>query len=129
MYDSINHLDETSCIKLLEQEECRQTYLKLFLKLRSMMSKGADVIICDCSRYNLYPLLKIKNPIDPGIEWEKHHKPDTWIELLREAGFSNPIVRWTTFNPLGYVGKFLLGNKFCSYFLTSHFRLTMKCKD
>jgi len=126
LYDSINHLDEDSCIDLLENKTSRDSYMKLFLKLRSIANKGTQLIICDCSRHNFYPFIKIPNPIDPGIEWEKHQAPETWIEMLTEVGFANPNVRWTTFNPLKKIGKLLLGNKIASYFLTSHFHLSME---
>jgi len=126
LYDSINHLDEESCIDLLENKTSKDSYMKLFSKLRSIANKGAQLIICDCSRNNFYPLIKLSNPVDPGIEWEKHQTPETWIEMLKKTGFINPIVTWTTFNPFGEIGKLFLANKIASYFLTSHFRLSMK---
>jgi len=122
---SINHLDEEACISLRESPEARSTYLELLHKLRSMLNPGADVIVCDCSRHNLFAHLGIRNPFAPVIEWHKHQSPYFWAHLFCEAGFEQPVVRWNTFNSLGTPGRMLLGNQVASYFLESHFRLSV----
>ena len=124
-HNSINHLDEEACISLGESPGARNTYLDLLHKLKSMLNPGADVIVCDCSRHNLFAHLGVRNPFAPEIEWHKHQSPYFWAELFREAGFEQPVVRWNTFNSLGAPGRLLLGNRIASYFLVSHFRLSM----
>ena len=124
-YNSINHLDEEACIALSESAEARKTYLELLCRLRSMLNPGADVIVCDCSRHNLFAQLGLRNPFARTIEWHKHQSPYFWTDLFCEAGFEQPVVRWNAFNSLGAPGRMLLGNRAASYFLTSHFRLSV----
>jgi SAM-dependent methyltransferase len=126
LYNSVNHLDETACINMLTDDDSKAIYHKLFSKISSLSNGGAKLILCDCSRYNLFPLLKIRNPIDPSIEWYKHQAPEVWANLLGEAGFVNPRIRWSSFNRLRTMGRILFGNKLMAYFLTSHFCLTME---
>lgn len=126
LYNSVNHLDEQACIHLLEDEHSRKIYLDIFSKIYSLAHTGVQLLICDCSRYNFFPLLGMRNPIDPSIEWHKHHTPHVWIELLSQVGFGHPTVRWSSFNPLYTPGKILFGNKIAAFFLLSHFYLTMK---
>ena len=125
LYNSINHLDETACINLLEDDAHKDTYRKIFSKLHSLLSTGGKLIICDCSRYNFFDALKIRNPVASAIEWHKHQSPKAWARLLGDVGFVNQKIRWSSFNSLGYLGRVLTGNKFMAYFLNSHFRLTM----
>jgi SAM-dependent methyltransferase len=126
MHNVINHLDETACINLLEDEASKAIYKEIFLKISSLSANGAKLIVCDCSRYNFFALLKITNPFVPSIEWHKHQAPEVWIDLLREAGYVNSKVRWTSFNRLGNLGRVTIGNKIMSYFFTSHFCLLMQ---
>ena len=126
LHNSINHLDETACIDLLNSEESKAIYLSMFSKLSSLSSSGAKLIVSDCSRYNFFALLGIKNPFAPTIEWHKHQAPKVWVDLLRQVGFVNPRVRWTSFNTLRSLGRVLLGNKLLSYLLRSHFCFTME---
>ena len=126
LHNSINHLDETACINLLNDEPSKAIYMDIFSKLSSLASSGAKLIVCDCSRYNFFALLRIKNPFAPTIEWEKHQAPEVWVNLLSQVGFVNSRVRWTAFNTLRSPGRVLLGNKLLSYFLRSDFRFTME---
>lgn len=126
LHNSINHLDETACINLLNDEASKAIYMDIFSKLSSLASSGAKLIVCDCSRYNLFALLRINNPFAPTIEWHKHQAPEVWVDLLSQFGFANPRVRWTSFNTLRSPGRVLLGNKLLSYFLRSDFCFTME---
>ena len=126
LHNSINHLDETACINLLNSEAAKAIYLNMFSKLSSLASGGASLIVCDCSRYNFFALLRIKNPFAPTIEWHKHQAPEVWVDLLSQVGFVNPRIRWTSFNTLRSPGKTLLGNKLLSYFFRSNFCFTME---
>ena len=126
LHNSINHLDETACINLLNDEASKAIYMDIFSKLSSLASSGAKLIVCDCSRYNFFALLKVRNPFAPTIEWHKHQAPKVWVNLLGQVGFVNPRIRWTAFNTLRSPGRILLGNRLLSYFLRSDFRFTMK---
>ena len=125
LHNSINHLNEPACINLLRESKARAIYKEIFANIYSLSNQGARLIICDCSRYNFFQLLKIRNPIAPTIEWNKHQTPEVWSNLLGEAGFVNPIIRWTTINALRNWGRVCTSNKLMAYFLISHFRLTM----
>jgi len=125
LHNSINHLDEAACITLLEDPSAKANYQEISSKINSLSNKGAKLIVCDCSRYNFFGLLKIRNPIAPSIEWHKHQAPEVWANVLGEAGFINPKIRWSSFNRLRHWGRFLIGNKLMAYFLRSHFCLTM----
>jgi SAM-dependent methyltransferase len=125
LHNSINHLDEEACMALLEQINARRRYQSIFKRLSELSSRGADVILADCSRNNVFGLLRITNPFAPSIEWNKHQSPRVWAQLLKEVGFANPRIRWSSFNSLGRPGRLLFGNEIASFFLQSHFCLTM----
>jgi hypothetical protein len=124
-HDSINHLNETACSTLHQNHESRAVYVDVFRKLKSILNPGAVVIICDCSRYNFFHSLGVRNPVARKIEWHKHQDPHVWAGILAEAGFTHPVIRWSSFHSLGMVGRMLLGNRIAAYFLHSHFRLTV----
>jgi cyclopropane fatty-acyl-phospholipid synthase-like methyltransferase len=126
LHDSINHIDEQACITLLESPASREAYRRIFEKLAGLTSRGATLIICDCSRYNLFPRCGRRNPFMPTIEWHKHQAPEVWAALLGEAGFTCPRIQWPSFNTLRGVGRILLGHRVPAYFLTSCFRLTAR---
>jgi len=125
LHNSINHLDENACINLLKDDASKIIYKTLISKIGAVSSKGAKLIVCDCSNYNFFALLKIRNPFSPSIEWHKHQAPEIWAMLFKEAGFDDPEIEWTSFNQLRSCGKALLGNRLMAYFITSHFCLTM----
>jgi len=125
LHDSINHLDEPACVTLLTDADSRRTYREIFARMAGLAMQGGKLVVCDCSRNNFFGHLKLRNPFVPTIEWHKHQAPRTWANLLLEAGFTNPRVRWSSFNRLGKAGIFLTGNRVAAYFLSSHFRLTM----
>jgi len=124
MHNSINHLDEEACRKLHFSQASRQNYIGIFKKISDLLNCGGTLVILDCSRYNLWPLLGVKNPFCPHIQWEKHQPPQLWVELLRQCGLKEPRIQWTSFKTLRWLGK-PLQNWFTSFFFTSHFRLVM----
>jgi SAM-dependent methyltransferase len=126
LQDSVNHLDEECCVKLLHDAEAQATYREVFEKIGRVSHDRTELIVCDCSRYNLYPALGMSNPADPGIEWEKHQAPEFWAKMLREVGYGSPRVRWSTPSRFGGWGRIVFGNKLMAYFFTSHFCLTMQ---
>jgi len=126
LHNSINHLNEDMCIKLKEDKTAQEEYKKYFHKLFQMTNLGAKLIICDCSNKNFFNLVGLENPFASTIEWEKHQSPEVWAKLLEECGFRKEKIRWSSQNRLGVVGNLLMGNRFISYFIASHFCLWMK---
>lgn len=126
LYNSINHLDEPACIRLLDNAEARATYREILARIRALAAPGGQLIVCDCSRYNFFERVGLQNPFVSTIEWHKHQTPEFWTGLLREVGFDRPRVRWSTFGRLGRLGTILIANRPAAYMLTSHFCLTMK---
>jgi SAM-dependent methyltransferase len=125
MHASINHLDEPATMRLHRDAGARQVYRELFGKLARMGADGAKLVASDVSRHNLFAKLPVRNPLQPTIEWDKHQAPETWIGLLREAGFTRPRVRWSSANSLRRLGRVLLGNRMGSWLTDGAFCLTM----
>jgi SAM-dependent methyltransferase len=124
--NSVNHLDEEACVRLPGDPEARARYGRCFARLRGLLAPGGHLILTDCSNGNVFPRLGLTNPLLPMIEWPKHQSPEVWAGLLREAGFTDPRISWSSFNRLRAPGRLLLGNRVAAYFLTSHFRLAMR---
>jgi SAM-dependent methyltransferase len=126
LHASINHLDEDACIRLQVSADARRRYQRIFADIAGMSAPGAHIVMTDVSPLNFFLAIRCKNPVARSIEWHKHQTPETWIELLREVGYSDPETEWLTFNSLRGIGKFFLGNRYASYFLTSDFVVRMK---
>ena len=126
MHNSINHLSEDNCIRMHKDDKSYNYYVDLFNKLFSISKLGCILVIADCTKYNFFNSLGIKNPFAPTIEWHKHQSPSLWSKALQESGFRNPVIRWTSFNALGNFGRIFFGNKVGSFFTKSHFCLTME---
>jgi SAM-dependent methyltransferase len=125
LHNSINHLDESACIHLMKDERARAVYRSIFFRLAALSKVGTKLIICDCSNFNFYALTGRTNPYAPTIEWHKHQAPEVWVEMLTEAGFADPEIRWKSIDAWGRLGKLLTGNKLMSFFLNSHFCIFM----
>lgn len=123
---SINHLDETACMRLHEDEQARQVYRGYLRLLARLAAVGGVLIVTDCDRRNLFAHLPIRNPLAPRIEWEKHQSPKLWARLLADVGFEAPTVNWMALNTLRAPGQALLGNRAFAYLTTSAFRLAMR---
>lgn len=128
LHYSINHLDEDACVNLHKDEHERQKYKMLLRKLYDIANEEAKLIVTDCSRYNLFAVLGIRNPLAPAIEWHKHQSPELWAKLLEEVGFCNPVIRWRSLDQLRSLGKILFANKWAAFFQHSLFFLTMDKK-
>jgi SAM-dependent methyltransferase len=124
LHNSINHLDEAACSTLHVEEDAQKKYKEIIIKIKNITNFKGTVIITDCSRYNFFSLLKVKNPFAPMIEWNKHQSPEIWKYLLSEVGFSHTKIRWLSFRQLRQIGKIFFANKITSYFLNSHFIIT-----
>jgi SAM-dependent methyltransferase len=125
MHNSVNHLDEEACIHLRDGEQYRARYRAIFEQLARWSPPGARLIASDCSSRNFFGDLGLRHPLARSIDWKKHQPPRVWAALLRETGFAEPRISWSSFNALGRPGRVLTGNALAAYFLISHFRLQM----
>ena len=125
LHNSVNDLDKEACVGLATNWEYQERYCSLFKKMYEMMSPNAILMACDCSSKNFFPRLGLKSPFWKSIEWHNHQPPEQWIDLLRRVSFTQPRIRWSSYNFLFTPGRILTGNRFVSYFLLSHFSLTM----
>ena len=128
LWNSVNHLDEPLCEQLRHSSRARNVYRRIFRHISNMMRAGALLIVADCSRYNLYPMVGLRNPIIPQIEWEKHQSVKTWIQLLEPLGFVKRHLSWTVPYPLRLFAP-LLNNSIAAFLLCSHFRLILSYND
>lgn len=126
LHNSINHLDEDACKKLKFDTSARETYRNILKKIGELSNENCKLIVCDCSRYNIFNILGLKNPLAKTIEWEKHQSPKLWERLFNELEFVNSDIRWLPPKPLRAIGRKLLGNKYISFFLNSYFCLKMQ---
>lgn len=123
--NSINHLDEPMCERLLHDEEARRVYRGLFEKLSRLCSAGASIIIEDVSPGNFWHRLGLRGPVSKTIDWRKHQTPKVWAKLMEEVGFVNQCLHWRKYWPLRYFGPFA-ANRLIAHCLGSHFRLVMR---
>ncbi len=126
LHSSINHINETACIRLLEDEGARDAYRRVFARIRDLANPGAKLIVSDCARLNFFPLIGMKNPLRPTIEWHKHQAPAVWARLLAEVGFRDPKIAWEPIYRFGAPGRLLLRNKIAAFFLKGVFQLQME---
>ncbi len=126
LHNSINHLDEEACANLLDSKKARERYKLIFEKLGRISKKGTKLLIADCSRYNFFASLGLKNPFAKTIEWEKHQPPECWSRMLQGFGFEQIKIVWPPYHLLRPLARRLLNNRLASYFLNSHFILSME---
>jgi SAM-dependent methyltransferase len=125
MHNSIHHLDESAVGALGADPEADEAYHRILSRLRTLAAPGATLVVADASRRNLYPLLGLRNPFLPQINYSHHPTAETWRRLLTDVGFVQPRVRWLAPRRFGAVGAALCSNAVAAFLLTSHFRLTM----
>jgi SAM-dependent methyltransferase len=121
----INHLDEAAVMVAHEAEWARDRYRELLRKVYGMLAPGGTLIIADAARDNFYPMLGLRNPFAPTIEWNKHQNPGLWTVLLQQAGFEKARLSWATPKRLRSIGA-LLNNRAAAFMLHSHFVLHAK---
>lgn len=126
LHNSINHLDEDACIALRRDPSARETYRALFHKMANLVSPGGHLLLTDGTPVNLWPLLRLRNPFAPTIEWHKHQPPEVWEELAAEAGFRKCCLTWTTPSSMGTFGRILLGNRLGAFLTLGAFRLHLR---
>lgn len=128
LHNSINHLDESAVVALhLDAASggarARDVYRRMFGKLADALEGCGHLVLTDCARTNLFPLVGLRHPMLPQIQWHKHQDPSVWSDLLRQAGFSRCSLRWSSFNRLGPLGWVLLANRPAAFVFKGHFRL------
>jgi hypothetical protein len=126
LHFSINHLDENACINLLTDRWARDTYEKIFQRLDDLAAPNAHLIIVDCSRYNAFPAIGLKNPFAPNIVWRKHQAPEVWAEMLSRHNFIAPEIRWSSLNTLRGLGRVLFANQVVAFLTYGTFCLRMQ---
>lgn len=125
LHNSINHLNEDACIDLKTNKDSYEAYMGYFKNLYDMLESGGRLVVADCSPYNLFQALRLRNPFMPTIEWRKHQSPYQWKKMLEKVGFVRPRIQWTAYNSLGLLGPLIMGNPVASYLTISHFKLTL----
>ena len=123
LYNSINHLDEKHCITL-NRPESEKCYMEIFKKINSLLKDNGILVIADVSPSNFWPLVGLKNPLMPSIEWEKHQTPTVWCKLAEKSGFHYKNISWYSLYHMRLLGL-LTANRLVQYFLTSHVRLIL----
>ncbi len=122
--DAINHFNEAACITLHRSESSREIYDAIFASIAALVKPGGILMMSDCSSRNLFPLLGLRNPFDPQIEWEKHQPPSVWADVASPHGLELIRVRWSSPARFGAFGEAVFGNALASWFFTSHFVAT-----
>jgi len=126
LHNSINHLDEEACMILQNDAKAKEKYIIILKLIADLTNKNGELIICDCSRNSFFSDLGIKNPFARSIEWDKHQKPELWIDLLEQVGFSKVSLEWSSYNILKKFGRIFMGNRLMAYLTFSHFKIRMK---
>ena len=121
---SINHVDEPACIHLHDDSKARATFVSVFSNLARIMAPGGKLVIIDAMRRNLFGDLGLRSPFNPDVEWFKHQQPSLWAEVLTEARFTSPRVRYLGNRVCRYAGVPYVPRSI-SYCLDSLFRLEM----
>jgi SAM-dependent methyltransferase len=121
--NSINHIDESACVALLDHEDARVKYIHIFSKLASMMAPTGRIWISDCARHNLFGDLRVRNPLVPYIDWELHHQPGTWCQLMEQAGLVCDHIVWNFTSRLGSRVQRAFSRRMPCYLTTSHFTI------
>ena len=121
-YNSINHLDEPSCVNLLRDPAARAVYRSLFQKIAACVRPGGHFILWEVAPRNLWRALGMPHLIERTLEWEKHQSPEVWRALLRETGFGEFQLSWPAYYPLRRLGP-LIENRLGAYAVGSRFRL------
>ena len=118
----VNHLDEAAVIRLHRDPAAVDEYVTVLRPLRSLVRRGAVVIVADCGRRSIWNTIGRQGPWTRNVDWQKHQQPQTWIDVFRRAGFEPHDVRWS---PLSRTGR-LTGNRFVQYFTMAHFVLRLR---
>jgi SAM-dependent methyltransferase len=126
LQSSVNHLDEEACRDLHVNPRSREIYKRLFEKIRAIVALDGFLIISDCSRYNFFATIGLRNPFAPTINWDIHQSPATWLSLLEPCGFDQAKITWWRPNKLSFVWPYNTVPSWTAYFINSHFRISLR---
>lgn len=129
MHHSIHHLDEEALDGIYHDPAAQARYVGVLRKLYDLTLPGAQLVVVDCSRFNFWAQLLGRNPFLPAVNYRRHPEPRVWSQLLAQAGFQRPRVRWIAPGRLGRLGAALCSNRLGAYLTHSHYRLVMTRGD
>ena len=127
MHASINHLNEEECIKLHTSKAAQDEYVRIFKHLRSLLKKGAVLIVHDCARGNFSTRIGLKrgSKFNKVIEWEKHQNPKLWAKLLSYSEFK--LIKKSYKGESKYLFlSYLFKNRLMAYLRWNEFILTFE---
>ncbi len=129
LHDSINHLDELVFSKIHDSKIDFEKYSTLIGKISMLLNNDGTFVVSDCSRYNFWGILGLKNPFAPSIEWNLHQSPYFIKKLFERQGFEKFSIRWSPFKRFGFIGRILTYfGFFPSFFMQSHFNMIIQRK-
>jgi len=120
-YNSINHIREVSS-NIRRDPAARESQSRVIAQIARMLRPNGWVVLCNCSRRNLFGDLHLRSPLNPAINWNLHQGLSAWRELLAEAGFGDFCHNWYVPYIVPWAGR-LLDNPVSNYLMFSHFVL------
>ena len=122
MCNVINHIDEDAVTRLHlpDAPQERNLYIRTFKKIHELLTKTGILLISDAGRTNLWHSLGLCFPTCRNINWNIHQNPAVWTNLLSEAGFASPAVKWLALYSLRHL-KFIVSHKWTAQCLNSYF--------
>jgi len=124
-HNSMEHLDESVVAQLSRDDRARQVYAQILQKVASSMKPGAQLIICNQSKTNFWPMIGRRNPFSPTLDWPLHPTPRTWKRLLVANGFCDVRLSWPVRYRARKLGP-LAANPVFAFFTDSMFRLAAR---
>lgn len=122
---SVTWLDPESSWTLENDSSSRTRYEEIWQRIWEATRPGAQVVIFDVSRRNLWPSLGLRNPFARDTDWERHPPPSVWTELLQDTGFEQPEVEWMVPAPLETMSRALPAGV-AAHAVRSRYRLTVR---
>lgn len=134
LHNVVNHLDEDACRRLGSNDTAaRRNFIAIFELIYGLTRNGGIVIVADAGRDSFWTEIGVYNPFAPSIDRKVHQQPEVWRDLMLEAGFSDPSIRWTPFvrlmMGLGHLDRVLGPRSLSAYYSLGHFVLTMRRLD
>ena len=128
LHDSINHLNEELFTKIHKDSIAFKEYQGLVNKISDLLDQRGVIIVTDCGPKNFWPMLGLKNPFAPSIEWNLHQSPKMIVNLFIGTGSKYIYsLRWSPFKRFDSFGRILSSLGFLpSFFMQSHFNLLLK---
>lgn len=120
--NSLEHLDESASPRLGKDKAAARVYAEIFRKIHGSLKPGGVFIATNASQENFWPMIGLRNPISPQIEWHLHPAPRTWRKLMSATGFNQIETDWPVRHRLRHLGV-LAANPAFAFFTESNFRL------